>query len=142
MLEVEAGRWLVARELDVPDRARIEADVVVTGTCRVGAGAHVLGSIKSHGDTFLAADVRVDGSVVSGRNLSIGSRCRISGPVIAEMKIDLEAGCRIGSPELPTTVSAPSIGAECGAVAHGTVWARTTGDVRHAEPGLRPSVET
>ena len=138
ILDAAAGRWLVRGDLEVPGKARVEANLVVTGTCSVGVGAHVLGSIKSHGDLVLSGGVRVDGSVVSGHRLVIGSECMVMGPVLSEMTIRLETACRIGTPERPTTVSAQRINAECGALAHGTVWARVTGQVQHADTSSRP----
>jgi cytoskeletal protein CcmA (bactofilin family) len=140
ILDTEAGRWLVARGLEIPAGALVEADLVVTGACKLGAGAHILGSVKSHDDLVLAEDVRVEGSIVSGRHLWVGEGCQVWGPVLAEATIDLSGGCRIGTPEGPTTVSALSIHATIGALVHGTVWAHEAGHVRPARDESRSGV--
>ncbi len=38
-------------------------------------------------------------------------------------------GVRVGGADAPTTLSAPTVIVETGAMAHGTVWARQTGVV-------------
>ena len=135
LVEAAAGRWLVRGECTVPPGRLVASDLVVTGRLRIGAGARVAGSVKSHGDVVLEDRACVDGSVTSERTLRIGRSCRIGGPVIAEGDALVGTGSRLGSAESPTTVSVRRLRIEAGAVAHGTVWAHAGGEVLAASNG-------
>lgn len=135
LVEVEAGRWLVEKELDVPPNVRVEADLVVTGHGRIREGSCIVGSVKSHADLFLERGVRVEGSVVSGRALFIGPECRVRGPLLAEGEMRIDSGSVVGTASGLTTVSARDIYAALGVLVHGTVWAHVDGWVSSAVSG-------
>jgi hypothetical protein len=123
------ARRLVDEDLKILAGEVITANIVTRGRLHIGAGARVLGSVKSHGHLGLEAGVHVDGSIISASTMHIGPDCRITGPVIAEHGIAIETGTRCGSVRAPTTVSAPTIEIADGVVVFGTVWARTEGQV-------------
>lgn len=128
-VDVKAGRWLVAGDLEIPAGKIVRADLVATGALRVGPGAHVVGNIKSHGDIHLKRGVEVDGSVVGARGIVFDAGCRIYGPVMAERWIRARWGTVFGTATRPTTITAEKIEVEPGVVAHGTVWAHVDGRV-------------
>jgi hypothetical protein len=128
-VEVTGRRWLIEQDFEVPSGRLVDADLVVVGTLRIGAGSLVTGAIKSHRDLTIDRGACVDAAVVAGCNLLVASDCRIGGPVIAESLARFGAGCRVGTPTAPTTVSAERIRCAVGSVMHGTVWARAIGEV-------------
>ncbi len=104
-------------------------NLVTRGSLHIGAGARVVGSVKSNRHLTVDADVCVEGSLISASTMHIGPDCRITGPVIAEHGMAIEAGTRCGSIRKPTTVTAPTIEIVDGVIVFGTVWARTEGQV-------------
>ncbi|UCC74810.1 MAG: hypothetical protein JSV86_09755 [Gemmatimonadota bacterium] len=129
VIEEEAGRWLVEKALDIPANVLVEADLVVAGHCRIGKGAQLAGSIKSHGDLTLADGVVIEGSAVAGLSLHIATGCRIHGPALAEREIFVGAGTVVGTELEPTSVSGNHLYIAPGALVHGTVWAHVEGRV-------------
>lgn len=123
------GRRLVDEDLEIQIGEIVSANIVTRGRLHIGAGARVLGSVKSHEHMALEAGVHVEGSLISASTMHIGPDCRIAGPVIAEREIAIEAGTRCGSVRAPTTVSAPTIKIADGVTVFGTIWARTEGQV-------------
>jgi predicted acyltransferase (DUF342 family) len=117
-------------DLDIPADSRIDEDVVVTGSVRIGPRSVFARSIKSHGTLILGDDASVRGSVISGGNVIAGDRCSIAGVVVAERSVQLGAESCVGSESVLSTVSAPRIVVAAGSVVHGTVWAREGGHVR------------
>ena len=123
------GRRLVDEDLEIRAGEIVFASIVTRGRLHIGAGARVLGSIKSHEHLALEAGVHVEGSLISASTMHIGPHCRITGPVIAEHRIAIETGTRCGSVRTLTTVSAPTIEIADGVTIFGTIWARTEGRV-------------
>jgi hypothetical protein len=123
------GRRLVDEDLEIQAGEIVSANIVTRGRLHIGAGAQMLGSVKSHQHMTLEAGVNVEGSLISASTMRIGPDCRITGPVIAERGITIESGTRCGSVQVPTTVSAPTIEIEDGVTVFGTIWARTEGQV-------------
>jgi len=123
------GRRLIDRALEIQAGEIVSANIVTRGRLHIGAGARVLGSVKSHGHIALEAGVHVEGSLISASTMHIGTDCRITGPVIAEHGIAIETRTRCGSVQAPTTVSAPTIEIADGVAVFGTIWARTEGQV-------------
>ena len=123
------GRRLVDEHLEIQAGEIVSASIVTRGRLHIGAGARVLGSVKSHEHLALEAGVHVEGSLISASTMRIGPDCHIAGPVIAERGIAIETGTRCGSARAPTTVSAPTIEIEGGVTVFGTIWARTQGQV-------------
>lgn len=129
VIEEEAGRWLVEKTLNIPADVLVEADLVVVGHCRIGKGAQLAGSIKSHGDLTVADGVVIEGSAVAGLSLHIASGCRIHGPALAEREIYVGPRTVIGTELQPTTLSGNHLYIAPGALVHGTVWAHVEGRV-------------
>jgi hypothetical protein len=123
------GRRLVDEDLEIQAGEIVTTNIVTRGRLHIGAGARVLGSVKSHAHMALEAGVHVDGSLISASTMHIGPDCRIAGPVIAERGIAIETGTRCGSLWAPTTVSAPIVEIADGVTVFGTIWARTVGQV-------------
>jgi predicted acyltransferase (DUF342 family) len=119
----------VEGDLEIPANCDVVEDLIVIGSLRVGAGSLLRRSVKTRGDLFVEGAVRVRGSVVANGSVSIGNGCTIEGVVVAERAITIGARTRIGSQDRLSTVSAPRITVAPGAVAHGTVWARESGQV-------------
>lgn len=132
-VEVTGRRWLIEQDFEVPPGRLVDADLVVVGTLRIGAGSLVAGAIKSHRDLRLDRGACVDAAVVTGCNLLVAPNCRIGGAVIVEKLARFGAGCRVGTSKALTTVSAERIHCALGSVMHGTVWAREIGEVVAAE---------
>jgi cytoskeletal protein CcmA (bactofilin family) len=107
----------------------ITSNIVVRGNLRIHSGARICGSVKSVKDMVLEDGVAVEGSLISARKLRIGRHCAIHGPVVAERELAIATGVRCGTLEHPTTVSAPRIEVEEGAIVFGTLWARELGQV-------------
>jgi cytoskeletal protein CcmA (bactofilin family) len=124
-----AGRRLIDEDLNIQAGELVSANIVTRGKLHVGAGARLLGSVKSHKEMDLDAGVKVEGSLISATTMHIGRDCQIIGPVIAEHGITIETGTRIGNVRTPTTVSAPTIQIEDGVTVFGSVWARSEGQV-------------
>jgi cytoskeletal protein CcmA (bactofilin family) len=127
--KLPSGRRLVDEDLEIEAGEIVSVNIVTRGRLHIGAGAQVLGSIKSHEHMVLEAGVRVEGSLISSSTMRIGPDCRITGPVIAERGIAIETGTRCGSVRVPTTVSALTIEIADGVTVFGTIWARTGGQV-------------
>jgi len=126
---VAASRRLVDGDLEIGRGEVVTGSIVSRGQLHIGAGARILGSVKSNRRMTLESGISIAGSVVSASAMQIGFNCRIAGPVIAEQGIAIGSGTRCGTPERPTTVSAPTIEVEDGAVVFGTIWARQEGRV-------------
>ena len=107
----------------------ISSNIVVRGSLHIRSGARICGSVKSVKDMVLEDGVAVKGSLISARKMRIGRDCAVHGPVVAERELAIAAGTRCGALEHPTTVSAPRIDVEEGAVVFGTLWAREFGQV-------------
>jgi predicted acyltransferase (DUF342 family) len=104
-------------------------DIVVSKTLELQPSARVLGSVKANGDIRLHEGAEVHGTLAGTRHIRIGTGCFILGPVIAEREVFIDSGVQIGLPDVPTTVSAPRILLAPGSVLHGTVWARSKGEI-------------
>jgi cytoskeletal protein CcmA (bactofilin family) len=102
-------------------------NLVVRGRLRIGAGARVRGSVKSEKELVLEPGAAIEGSLISASIMRIGPDCLIGGPVIAERTVLIRKGTHCGTLENPTTVSAPNIQVEEGAMVFGTLWAREQG---------------
>jgi hypothetical protein len=124
-----AGRRLVDHDLEIQPGDIVTTNIVTRGRVRIGAGARILGSVKSNQHMTVETGVRVEGSLISASTMHIGPGCRIAGPVIAEHGMAIETGTSCGSIQTPTTVSAPTIEIADGVLVFGTVWARTEGQV-------------
>jgi hypothetical protein len=123
------GRRLIEEDLEIHAGDVVTTNIVTRGRLHIGAGARVLGSVKSNQHMTVDAGVCVEGGLISASTMHIGPHCRITGPVIAEHGMAIETGTRCGSIRTPTTVTAPTIEVTDGVLVFGTVWARAEGRV-------------
>ena len=130
-------RWLLQGALDFPAQHFFDGDIVAGKAMNIGAYSHIKGSIKSNADGHIGAHVVLEGSAVSANSLYIGPGCMIAGPVIAEETISIAAGTIVGSPGRLTSITAPRIIIEPGAMVYGTIWAVEEGLVRVAGQSLK-----
>lgn len=113
----------------LPPDSRYTGSLVVTGALMIGDRTVIAGSIKARKGVVVGMEAAVIGSVVCEESIHILHGAYVQGPVISETDIVIGARAIIGRPDLRTTVSAPNVMVECGAQAHGTVWAREVGVV-------------
>ena len=123
------SRKLIVDDFEIRSGEVITGNIVTRGKLRIGAGARVLGSVKSNKEMVVEAGVAVEGSLISAATMHIGPGCEIHGPVIAERGMVIESGTQCGSAQTPTTVSSPIIDVEEGSLFFGTLWARDEGRV-------------
>ncbi len=128
-LPAPGGRTLYDDDLEIRAGEIVSGSVVTRGKLHIGAGARVLGSVKSNGHMIVDSVVSVEGSLISATTMHVGPNCRIAGPVLAEHGIVIESGTHCGAPGSPTTVSAPTIELEEGVSVFGSLWARNEGRV-------------
>ena len=123
-----ASRWVVDGDFTVPPGESVAADVIVSGTLRVGRGALLHGAVRC--DVLVASDDSVFlRSVIGAKTLTFGARCHVTGPVVVEGEAAFGDDCRIGDSESATTISAVSVRVGNGVVVCGEVWARRQGIV-------------
>ena len=122
-------RLLHDGDFEIPAGETFHGNLVVRGCLSIGSGARVDGSVKGGKDVVIGCGASVAGSLIAVSKMRIAADCVIHGPVISEHLLLIEKGSRCGSPETPTTVSAPWIQVEEGAVVFGTLWAREQGQV-------------
>lgn len=113
----------------LPPGGYYKGSLVVTGTLVIGAGAVIEGDVKARKGILVARGAQVLGSLVSECAIHLLKGCAVHGPVVSEEILLVSFGVRVGRPEAPTSMSAPTIIVETGAMVHGTVWARQTGVV-------------
>ncbi|MDQ0140857.1 polymer-forming cytoskeletal protein [Cupriavidus necator] len=123
------GRWLVAHDFTFPPNRLYHGDLVVHGDLRIGAGAHIAGSVKASGNIRLGAGAGVDGALIAGAAISVERGCAVGGPVAAEGEVQLAPGSVIGAPDRPTTVVAPVLSVRVGATVYGAASALELGRV-------------
>ncbi len=122
-------RWVVKASLNFPKQSEFDGDIIAKSHMQIGANAKINGSLKSNGNCIISKKATINGSVISTENLHISEDCKVKGPVISESAVYISAGTVIGSEHMPTTVSAPNITIEPGAVIYGAVWATVEGRV-------------
>ena len=130
-----ASRWVVAGDFAVPPGESVPADLIVSGTLRVGSGALLRGAVRCY--VLVAGDDSVFmRSVIGAKRLAFGARCHVTGPVVVEGEAAFGDDCRIGDSESATTISAVSVRVGNGVVVCGEVWARRQGVVRALPPDV------
>lgn len=123
------SRKLFDEDVEIGPGEIFRGNLVTRGKLHIGAGAQVLGSVKSNKDMVIEEGVLVTGSLVSAGRMRIGPGCQVHGPVLAERDLIIATGTACGEEETPTTVSALSISVEEGVTVFGTLWARDIGQV-------------
>jgi hypothetical protein len=127
--KTEGNRWRLKKDTSMPPGHLCKATLIAQGSLYIGNDCRMTSAIKSKKDLMLGDRCRCDDAIIAGAHLETGEGCRISGPLISESSILLRRGCIVGSADKPTTVSAPQISIEPGAIVFGTIWARERGAV-------------
>ncbi|BDB29057.1 polymer-forming cytoskeletal protein (plasmid) [Cupriavidus sp. P-10] len=135
--EARDGRWLVTHDLRLPADSLYLGDLVVHGNLWLGTGTRIGGSVKASGSIWLQAQVRIDGALVAADAITVGDTCSVAGPMAAEREIAVSAHSVIGAAAQPTTVVAPVLRVQVGAVIHGAVCALEEGRV--VSTGVAPT---
>lgn len=106
----------------------VTGDRLVTGDLTVGEGCTLVGSVKVYGHVQLGARSSIKGSVFAEKSVLLGVQCFVSGVVSANDLVQLGVDSVIGTMEQLSSVSARRVQAAPGAVVHGSVRARETGN--------------
>lgn len=128
--ESAAGRLLVHGDLEIPESAWVQHDLVVRGALTIGARAQIDGGVKCYGALRIGDGGRIAGAAIGRGDVTLGADVQVDGPVIAEARLRIGAGCVVGAPDAPSTVRAGSIDVRAGTRVHGTVWASGRGEVK------------
>lgn len=113
----------------LPAGSHHAGSVIARGKALLGAASCLAGNLKSRRHLQVSEQAEVEGSVVSASSIYLGENCFVRGPVISERSVFVAPGAQVGTPESLTTISAPRIILSPGSIIHGTVWARTAGEV-------------
>ena len=132
-VDTRGERWLIEKNVTIPDNSLIETNLVVVGKLKIGKRCRIIGSIKSRKELHIDEGTEITGSLVSNDNIYCAKECKIAGPVISEKSIIIDTNTVIGSKDNPTTISAEEIRITTNTVAHGSIWARHKGIVKDVE---------
>lgn len=92
------------------------------GDLSLGEGSEVHGHLRARGELTLKAGTVVHGNVLAAGEIFLAPGCRVSGHLISETAVHIAEGCVIGHGERSTTVRAPRVDIDPGAVVLGEVW--------------------
>ena len=121
--------WRIQGDCHIADAHQMTGPLVVMGSLTLGADCIVKGDIKAHGAVQVGPRSRILGALFSDQAIALHEDAQVQGPVVSEVQVDLSPGVVIGRLENPSTLSAPQLVAQAGAVVHGTVWACQSGRV-------------
>lgn len=121
--------WRIHGDCHIPDAHRVPGPLVVMGKLTVGTDCLIDGDIKAHGTVQIGAHSQLQGALFCEHAIALHEGVQVQGPVVSEAHVDLGPGVIIGQLEHPSTLSAPTMVAQAGAVVHGTVWASQSGRV-------------
>lgn len=127
--EPHSDRTLIDGDATLPDNCLFEGHLIVYRTLCIGTRSRVTGSVKSHGALLVGEGAIVDGAAISNGDLRLACGARVRGPLVAEREIRLRSGCVVGAQEHPTSITAPRVVIEQGALVYGTVSAREHGEL-------------
>src|SRR5579864_500641 len=86
------SRRLFDDDVEIHSGEIFRENLVTRGKLRIGAGARVLGSVKSNKDMVVEEGVLITGSLVSAGRMQIGPDCHVHGPVLAERELTIATG--------------------------------------------------
>lgn len=121
--------WRVDGDCRIPAAHRLKGPLVVTGALSVEPDCLIEGDIKAHGDIRLAPRTVVTGALVGEKNMALDNHCRVQGPVVCENHLSLGRAVVLGQAQQATSVSAERISSASGVRVHGSIWARSCGNV-------------
>jgi NDP-sugar pyrophosphorylase family protein len=100
----------------------MEEDVVFLNNVRIGSGAWVKSSIKSHGSLIMEAHVIVEGNIFSDGDIIVGRNCIIYGHVFSQMAVRIGSQTVIsGTNKIKTVVGKKAVLLEPGVTIYGFV---------------------
>ncbi len=106
---------------------RYEGALVVHGDLHVESGAVLHGNVKSTGCVVLAPAARIEGALIAEGPVRLHHGAGADGPVVSIGEVVLGPGACVGGHGAPTSLTAARVLAQCGARAHGLVWAQRLG---------------
>ena len=121
--------WRIQGNCHIADAQQVTGPLVVMGSLTLGADCVVEGDVKAHGPVKVGLRTRIHGALFSEQAIALHEDAQVQGPVVSEVRVDLGPGVVIGRLEHPSTLSAPQLLAQAGAVVHGTAWASQSGRV-------------
>lgn len=121
--------WRIQGDCHIADAHQVTGPLVVMGSLTLGADCVVEGDVKAHGAVQVGPRSRIHGALFSEQSIALQEDAQVQGPVVSEVRVDLGPGVVIGRLEHPSTLSAPQLVAQAGAVVHGTAWASQSGRV-------------
>jgi hypothetical protein len=128
--EHRGGRlYRVNGNCTIPESRHYVGSLIVTGILTIGAFTSIEGDVKARQGIRLGFHAKVLGAVICEDTIHFLAGSSADGPVTSETDVVLDHGTQVGHEDALTSISAPTIIAESGAVAHGTVWAREAGVV-------------
>ncbi|MFN7835496.1 MAG: hypothetical protein ACK5NY_06890 [Burkholderiaceae bacterium] len=122
-----AQRHIYKKDLYIQKDTVVHGDIVCWGRVLVGAGATVIGRIKSRKGIVCEAGVSIIGSLVSDRDVALLIECFVSNVILAENAIRIGPYCRIGELSDPGSVCADQVILAGGVKIHGAVVAKLLG---------------
>lgn len=124
-----AGGWRIEGDCRIPASHQLQGPLVVTGSLAMAHDSVVQGDLKVHGDVQLSPRAMVTGALVCKNHIDLGSASAVQGPVLCAGDLSIGDAAVLGSPQQTTSVSAERIRVQASATAHGTVCARSSGQV-------------
>jgi cytoskeletal protein CcmA (bactofilin family) len=121
--------WRIQGDCRIADAQQVQGSLVVMGALTLGADCVVDGDVKAHGAVQVGPRSRIRGALFSEQAIALHEDAQVQGPVVSEAQVDLGPGVVIGRLAQASTLSAPHIVAQSGAVVHGTAWATQSGRV-------------
>lgn len=121
--------WRIQGDCHIADAQQVQGPLVVMGALTLGADCMVDGDVKAHGAVQVGPRSRIRGALFSEQAIALHEDAQVQGPVVSEAQVDLSPGVVIGRLAQASTLSAPRIVAQSGALVHGTAWATQSGRV-------------
>lgn len=124
-----ASLFAVQGDCRLPHGLLFRGSLVVTGRLYIGSRTRILGDIKAHRGVTIGSHAEVSGAVCCDQQVQLSHGAVAWGPVVSETLVLLGRYAQVGHIDAPTSLTAASVMAESGSVAHGSVWAREMGVV-------------
>jgi cytoskeletal protein CcmA (bactofilin family) len=121
--------WRVEGDCHIKAAHHLRGALVVTGRLHIDEDCLLEGDIKAREGLYIGARTHVLGALFCDKDIHLATQVHVLGPVMAENAMVVDSGVRVGSVQAPTTLSARVLTVRAGAVAHGTVHAKSAGVV-------------
>jgi cytoskeletal protein CcmA (bactofilin family) len=124
-----ADGWRIEGDCRIPASHRLDGALVVTGSLAMEHDSVVHGDLKVHGDVRLSPRAVVTGALTCKQHIDLGRACTVQGPVLCAGDLSIGDAVVLGSAHTATSVLAEHIRVRAAATVHGTVCARSSGQV-------------